>query len=510
MTDHDAVIVGGGHNALVCAGYLARAGLDVLVLERRGFVGGATVTEELFPGYRLSSCSYICHLLQAKVIDELEMRRHGFEVLPLDPDPLQLYPDGRRLARWRDTARAQEELARFSAHDALAYPRWRDFWKRAAGLVYPWFLKPPPTLAQLRDSVAGTDDAAFLERLLTVSMGELVREFFEDEAVRGSFVQVQDVGDPEAAGGAFCYTHIRCDSFSRPEDIGIVRGGMGMIAESLAASAVERGVEIRTDATVERIVVREGTAVGVVLQDGTEISARRIISGADPKRTLLGLVGPDSLPGDCLGPVRALKTNTSYLKFHAALSRLPDFSRYFPDDYNPSHVASLKICPSLEYFARAWHDAADGRPAAEPVMEVQIPSVHDPTLAAEGHHVMSVWGLYAPVRPREGDWDGLREPVGEAMIDLLSQYAPDLRDCLVDWSLFTPADLERRVALTDGNIRHLDIVPGQYLADRPLRGWSGYRTPIDNLYLCGAGTHPGGEVTGACGHNATHVILETL
>ena len=510
MSNHDAIIIGGGHNALVCAGYLGRAGLDVLVLERRDFVGGATATEELFPGYRVSSCSYICHLLQSKVIDDLEMRRYGFEVLNLDPEPFQPYPDGRRLCRWHSLERTQAELGSFSLHDAAALPEWHAFWRRAAGITYPWFLQPPPSITELRASVAGTEDAAFLDRLLSRSMGDVVREFFEDEAVRGSFLQVQDVGDPEAPGGAFCYTHVRCDAFSRPEDVGIVRGGMGMIASALAESARAHGVSIRTGTVVDKILIRDGTAVGVALEDGTEITAQRVISGADPKRTLLGLVGPDRLPAGSVAPARAMKTRTGYLKFHAALGRLPDFSRYFPDGYDPRYVASMKICPSMQYYQAAWNDAAAGRPAARPVMEVQIPSGLDDTLTQPGHHVMSVWGLYAPVRPRDGNWDSIREPVGECLINVLCEYAPDLRECLVDWSLFTPADLERRVWLTDGNIRHLDIVPDQFLDQRPMSGWSGYGTPIGGLFLCGAGTHPGGEVTGACGHNAAHVILESL
>lgn len=510
LPDHDAIIIGGGHNALVCAGYLARSGLDVVVLERRDFVGGATATEELFPGYRVSSCSYICHLLQSRVIDDLEMRRYGFDVIGLDPEPFQPFPDGRRLCRWHSMERTQAELASFSLRDAAALPEWHAFWRRASEIVYPWFLKPPPTLDQLKASVAGTDNAAFFDRLLTVSMGEVVREFFEDEAVRGSFLSVQDVGNPEAPGGAFCYTHIRCDAFSRPEDVGIVRGGMGMIARSLADSATANGATIRTGTVVDQILLRDQTAIGVKLEDGTELTASRIISGADPKRTLLGLVGPDNLPPNSVGPARRLKTQTAYLKFHAALNRLPDFSRYFPDGYDPRYVASMKICPSMEYYQAAWNDAAAGHPARQPVMEVQIPSVLDDSLTEPGHHVMSIWGLYAPVRPSQGSWDEIREQVGESLLDTLSVYAPDLRECLVDWSLFTPADLERRVWLTDGNIRHLDIVPDQYLDQRPMSGWSGYGTPINGLFLCGAGTHPGGEVTGACGHNAAQLILSSL
>ena len=504
--DFDAVIIGGGHNGLVCAGYLARNGWKVLVLERRPFVGGAAATEELFSGYRLSSCSYICHLLQAKVIDDLHLRQHGFEVFHLDPSRIQPYPDGQCLTVWDSIEQTQASIAQFSQRDAQSFPGWLKFWERAAGLLYPYFLTAPPTLVQLRESL-NSDDAAFLEALLRVSMKDLVRQFFEDEAVRGAFIQAQDVGDPAAAGSAWCYTLIRCDAFSRPQDVGIVKGGMGSVSQALAASAEQAGVTIRTDATVEEILVRDGTAVGVRMLDGSEITSRVTISNADPKTTLLKLVDSDDLPDDFTGRISQLKTRVGYLKFHAALSRLPDFSQFFPGGFEESWLASMKICPSIEYFEQSWHEAVAGSPAQQPVMEVQIPSVVDPTLAPPGHHVMSVWGLYAPVQPANGTWDDLREETGQRLIDELSHYAPDLRDCLVDWSLFTPADIERRGGMTDGNIRHLDVIPEQFLSDRPLSGWADYGTPIDGLYLCGAGTHPGGEVTGAPGHNAAHRLL---
>jgi phytoene dehydrogenase-like protein len=205
--------------------------------------------------------------------------------------------------------------------------------------------------------------------------------------------------------------------------------------------------------------------------------------------------------------VQRLKTDAAYLKFHAALRDLPDFSRYLGSAFDPHSLASIKICPSVAYFASSWADARQGRPSRTPVMEVQIPSVYDPTLAPPGHHVMSIWVLYAPVRLQEGTWEERRAEVGEHLMDVLSAYAPNLRSIIVAWSLFTPLDIERRVAMTDGNIRHLDIVPGQFLAARPLPGWAHYRTPIERLYLCGAGTHPGGEVTGAPGHNAAQAIL---
>ena len=505
--EHDVIIVGGGHNGLVTATYLAKAGLDVLLLERREVLGGACVTEELFPKYRFSTCSYICHLLQAKVIDDLELRRYGFEVYHLDPFRFQPFPDGRRLLLWDSVRRTQEEIAQFSAPDAERYPQWLDFWKRAAGIFNRYLLTPPPTREEIDARFDGGDEREFLNRLRSTSMRDLVTHFFESEAVRGAFIQAHDVGDPGAPGSAWCYAYIKCSTFARPEDIGIVRGGMGEISRALAKSARSRGAILRRGVEVGRILTENGKSCGVSLSDGTVIRSRVVVSNADPKRTFLKLVNRKSLDGDFRRSVQELKTEAAYLKFHAALSGLPDFSSYFNGDFDPHCLAHVEICPSIEYFESSWNDARHGRPSRTPVMEVQIPSVYDSTMAPRGHHVMSIWVLYAPVNLRQRTWDTRREEVGEHLIDTLSHYAPNLRDVIVHWSLFTPLDIDRRVALTDGNIRHLDMTPGQMFDRRPLTGWARYRTPIANLYLCGAGTHPGGEVTGAPGHNAAAAIL---
>jgi phytoene dehydrogenase-like protein len=282
---------------------------------------------------------------------------------------------------------------------------------------------------------------------------------------------------------------------------------MGTITQAMAAAARSYGATIKTGAAISKILVEDGAAIGVRLADGTEIHARTVASNADPKRTFQQLVDQDCLPQEFRRSVGRLKTNTAYFKFHAALSRLPDLSRYFGGDFDVRYLAYTKISPSIEYFKRAWDDANHGRPPRGPVMDIQIPSGYDPTMAPQGKHVMSIWASYAPVHLAEGTWHERRDEIAEHFIDTLAGYAPDIRDCLVDWQLFTPQDIEQRVGLTDGNIRHLDIVPSQFLAGRPMPGWAHYRTPIDHLYLCGAGNHPGGEVTGAPGHNAARAIL---
>ena len=508
--DHDVIILGGGHNGLVAAAYLAQAGLKVSLLERRDVLGGACVTEELFPGYRFSACSYLCYLLQTKIIEDLELRKYGFEVYHIDPWRFLPLPDGRRHVLWYDVERTEEELGRFSKREAAQYPKWIAFWERAARIVYPHFLKPPPTVAEIADGLKGINEEEFFERLLLASMRDVVCEFFESEPVRAAFIHAHDVGDPSAPGSAWVYAYIKCTQFSKPENVGLVKGGMGGITQALAASARARGAMLQTGAVVERILVADGAARGVALADGTEIRSRVTVSNADPKRTFLKLIGSEHLDAKFVRRIKALKTEAAYFKFHAALRGVPDFSTFFKGgspEFDPRFLAEVKICPSIDYFSQAWADARRGEPSRSPVMEVQVPTAYDSSLAPQGHHVMSIWALYAPSKLRSGTWDDRRRECGERLIDTLAAYAPDLRESIVDWSLFTPADIEQLMAMTDGNIRHLDMVPSQFLAQRPLLGWSGYRTPIANLYLCGAGTHPGGEVTGAPGHNAAAAVL---
>ena len=510
---YDAIVVGSGHNGLVAANYLSRAGLSVLVLERRDLVGGACVTEELFPGFNVSSCSYVSHLLQEKVVDDLSLKRHGLNIFPLDPYRFFPHPSGQYTITWHDDEQTRAEIERVSPADARRFPDWCHFWKQAAGILHRYFLSDPPTFEEVEDAVAGSGDEEVFRRMVSGNMTDLVREHFESEVVQGSYIDAQDAGNSRAPGSIMASTYIRCNQFTRQDLLGIPKGGMGNITQSLARAARSAGVDIRTGAEIERILVRrngdrrsgDGRAYGVRLDSGEEIEAEVVLSNADPKRTYLRLLAEEDLGADFAASVRELKTDASYLKFHCTMRELPDFSRYLGPDYDPKLLAQVRLCPSIDYFHQSWDDASAGRISSCPIMTIQIPTVLDDSIAPAGQHILSAWCLYAPVKLANGSWEESRQQAGEQLIDLLTEYAPNARDAIIDWSLFTPADLEERVYLTDGNIRHLDIIPSQMLSRRP-----GYRSPIQGLYLCGAGTHPGGEVTAAPGHNAARAVLRDL
>ncbi len=508
--DCDVVVVGAGHNGLVCAWYLAKTGLKVVVVERRDIVGGACVTEELWPGFHVPTCAYSCSLLQPKVIADMRLRDYGFAVFPRVTGVFAPFPDGRAIVTFPDEERTARSLAKFSHHDAANYPRFLALGRRLAGLLHPYFLTPPPRLAELVDRVRGTPDEGLLERLLTGNVLDLLDEHFESTQVKALFAMAWDAGDPAAPGSLLHRAYDWVSLFTPMQDIGIVRGGMGGITQAMARSARAVGVTIRTGVEVTRILVADGRVEGVALANGAEIRSRLVVSNADPKRTFLRLIPSRELEPGVVRQVERLRTRAAYLKFHAALRELPDFSRYLGHDYDPRWLAAVRICPSVDYFRASWDDARHGRYSRSPVMSVQIPTVYDPGLAPPGEHVLSIWVQYAPVQPMEATWDELRGRVGEELVDRLAEYAPNIRRAIREWMLLTPADIEQRIGMTDGNIRHLDMVAGQMLWARPLPGWANYRTPVAGLYLCGAGTHPGGEVTGAPGHNAAQAVLDDL
>ena len=508
------VIVGGGHNGLVAAGYLGRAGLNVQVLERRDVVGGAVITEEWFPGYHISTCSYVCHILQKKVIDDLELRRFGFHVYPIDPSRVHPYPNGKALTFWHDDAQTAEELRDLWPEDADAWFEWADFWHRGVRILSDYYLGPPPSLAELTERFRQEGEEELLETLLTVPLKDLINRFFVSDEVKAAVsTGAFDMGDISAPGSAYITALYRFSAFREDtENYGIVRGGMGGITQSLARSAEASGVSIRTGAEVKRILTSGvGTsgvrATGVELIDGEVIEADVVLSNADPKRTYLKLLGEADLDAEFIDEVRALKTQAASAKFLCAIKELPNFSGHLGPGYNPEHMAMMTLCPTVDQSEKAWNDAKNGRVTETPIIQLQIPSVYDKTVAPEGHHVLSLWVYFLPPHVRDGSWSEMRQQYGEWLIDYITSYAPNFRDAIIDWTFLTPEDIEERIGLTDGNIRHLDMIPQQMMSRRPLPRWSDYRTPVEGLYLCGAGTHPGGEVTGAPGHNAAHIVL---
>jgi phytoene dehydrogenase-like protein len=509
---YDAIVVGAGHNGLVAAFYLAKAGMQVLALERRDFVGGAAITEELWPGYSVPTCSYICYVLQPRVIDDMDLREHGFEVYPLSKGMFMPFPDGRALVGGQRGATIEEQLAAFSPRDAEALPRYRELRRRLAAIIHRSFFTKAPTLAELVDSVRGTDDEPLLERLLFGSVADVLDEHFESEQVKGWLSMAWDAGDIDAPGSLLSASYLGVSYFTREGDYGLVHGGMGGITQAMARSCRVQGVEIRTNARVEQVLVEDGAAVGVRLADGEEIRARTVLVNADIKQTFLRLVPREALPGEFVGAVERLKASTVYYKFHAALDELPDFSAYLGTRPDPEYMAYVEICPSIDYYRKAWDDARHGRITDCPVLHIQIPSVLDRSLVPGGGHVMSIWALYAPVKPfghGSPEWTAeLTRQAGETFITTLEQYAPNIRTAIRDWVMFTPDVIEQRVGMTNGHIHHIDQIAGQMFANRPLPGWSDYRTPVEQLYLCGADTHPGGEVTGAPGYNAAHKVLQ--
>ena len=498
--DYDVIIVGAGHNGLTAATYLAKSGLKVLVLEQRDVVGGATLTEEVFPGFKFPKYSYALVLLEGKVVEDLDLESHGFRVLNMDPERIHPFPDGRGLRLWEDDQRVAEEISRFSSHDGEAYLRWSAFWERAASIIHPYILTSPPTLSDLVMSVRGTENEEILERILFGSVFAMLDEYFESEQVKAVF-------GPSQNNAPLHYARHHTGRFGNKRYRGIAEGGMGAVSQSMAKAARSHGVAIQTEAQVQKVLVERGKAVGVVLKDGQEIRASAVVSNADPKRTFLGMVDGDELPAGFQARVRALKNSTSSLKLHVALSEAPDLSRYFGDEWDPKYVSRVRICPSLDYARAGRQDAELGRTPNHPAMILQVPSVIDPSMAPPGKHCLSIWVETAAFNLAEGSWDDVKERVADHILDTLASYAPNLKSAIMDREIVTPLDLARDVSLTNGDISHLATTPEQFFASRPLRGWSSYRTPIEGLYLCGAGTHPGGYVSGAPGHNAAQTLL---
>ncbi len=522
----DAVLIGGGHNALVTAAYLARAGRRVLVLERREVLGGCSVTEPVWPGFRVSTAAYLASLLHTKVIGELELERFGYQVDPKDPAFFTPFPDGRHMFTWQDQKRTLEEVARFSRRDAERYPAYEEHLERLARVVESLLLVTPPQLPPggLGDALEylklavglgrmAKRDLPALVKVFTQSAADFLDDWFESEELKVTLATdgvIGANGGPRSPGTAYILLHHCMGGVGGKRGLwGFVRGGMGAVSESIAASARRWGASIRTGAAVVKILVRDGRATGVVLESGEEIEASIVVSGADPRHTFLALVEEKELPPEFLTAIRRFRAEGTSLKLNLALDGLPDF-RALPGAPGQQHRATIHICPSVEYVERAWDDAKYGRPSERPLLELTIPTSYDPSLAPAGKHIMGVFVQYAPYKLRESDWDHAREWFADRVIGLIEEYAPNMTSILLHRQVLTPLDLERTFGLTGGNIFHGEMSLDQMFMMRPVAGCARYRTPIRGLYLCGSGTHPGGGVTGVPGHNAAREILKDL
>jgi phytoene dehydrogenase-like protein len=520
---YDVVIAGGGHNGLVTAAYLAKAGRKVLVLERRELIGGCSVTEEVWPGYRVSTAAYLTSLLQEKVIRDLELENFGYKVDAKDPSFFSPFPDGRYLFFWQDERKTLAEMAKFSRRDAERYPAYEAHLERLARVVEGLLLTTPPEFppAGLGDYIdylklAGRmrglsrRDMTGLVKIFTQSAADFLDDWFESDEIKVTLVTdgvIGANGGPRSAGTAYILLHHCMGGVNGKRGLwGFVRGGMGAVSEAIAGSARAAGATIRTQAPVARIRLKNGLVTGVVLESGEEIEAKIVASNLDPKVTFLKLIDDRELDPEFLGSIRRFRCEGTSLKINLALNGLPDF-KSLPGAPGPQHGATMHICPSIEYVERAWDDAKYGRPSRSPLLELTCPTMYDKSLAPEGRHIMGIFLQYAPYSLSEGNWNNLREPFADRVFDIIEEYAPNFRSIVEHRQVLTPLDLEQRFGITGGNIFHGEMSLDQMFVMRPVPGSARYRMPVRGLYLCGSGAHPGGGVMGASGHNAARQIL---
>jgi phytoene dehydrogenase-like protein len=521
---YDAIVIGAGHNGLTAAAYLARAGLSVLVLERREIVGGCCVTEEIAPGCRVSTTSYIASMLRPEVIQELDLPAYGLRMIPCDPAIQVPFPDGDVVSWWVDRERAQAEFRKLSAKDAETFVRVDDQLKKLARYLQPFFLEPPPEIDT--GSLAGWTDLfrvakrfhgisnqeiAHLISFLTGSLGEFLDHNYESEKMKTMFLANNVYGKhggPYQPGTAIgLLFHLLSGGEHELQGFyGHVIGGMGSITQALAATGRKAGVEIRTSSPVAQIDVRHGKAFAVALEDGAEVRARVVLSNADPKRTFLGMVPSGELPEEFLHAVRGIRMDGPCAKVNLVLAEEPRFTGT-PANATPLERTFFTLVPSLDFAERCYDIAKFGEIPQELWVDCVVSSNADDSLAPPGKHILTCFVQYVPYRLRQGTWDANRELLGDRVVRKIGEYAPNVPKVIIARQVLTPLDLERVYGLTEGNIFHGDLRLEQLFFMRPVPGWSQYRTPIKGLYLCGAGAHPGGGVTGAPGRNAAREVL---
>jgi phytoene dehydrogenase-like protein len=521
-SSYDAIVVGGGHNGLTTGAYLARAGLRVVVLERRPVLGGACVTEELWPGARVSRASYVVSMLQPKVVSDLRLRDFGYRAIPLDPAYAALTQSG-PIFFHNDPATTAASIATHSKRDGEVYAGFEELFDRTASFLRPMMLREPPALGSrhpgdllslLREGArtAGLSRREIhdLVRIFTMSVADLLDDWFKHDGVKGSIASSAVVGvwaGPRTPGTAYNLLH---HALGEIEGIsggwGQVIGGMGAISTAIARSAEAAGAEIRTDAEVASIDIRDGRIVGVTLADGSELRAPLVASGAHPKTTVLDLAGGEHFPDEVARDMRRYRTRGGSVKINMLLSEPPRYEGVSAEQQQMLERTGVNLSPSIDYLERAWQDVLAGRPATEPYVEAELPSAIDPTLTDDGRWVMTMFTQYGP--PGEDAWAGdARERYADACIEHLARYAPNVPGAILEREVLAPPDLERIFGLIDGSIFQGEQGLDQMAFMRPSPLLAQYSTPIEGLYLCGAGTHPGGGVMAAAGHNAAKRIL---